>query len=78
VAGMQMQTGLTGSVVGRLYQGAASVPMAGIPEGGTISEAAYGSVPGVNTPGAPAGLHAMIVSGACLVILGIIWWGLPR
>jgi hypothetical protein len=80
MAGMGLDTGLTGSVVGRLYTGrAAQVPMAGIPEGGTISEAAYGAVPGVNeAPASSPGIKAAVVGGICLGLLVFIWWGLPR
>jgi hypothetical protein len=76
--GLNSGAGLGGSVVGRLYGGAAAPPMAGIPEGGTIREAAYGEVPGVNIPGGQPGIRATVVSGICLVLIVAIWWGLPR
>ncbi len=82
MAGMGLDTGLTGSVVSRLYAGQArQVPMAGIPEGGTVTEAAYSAVPGVNEGGGMAaspGIKATVVGGFCLGILVFIWWGLPR
>jgi hypothetical protein len=84
MSGMQMPTGINsgaglgGSVVGRLYGGAAAPAMAGIPEGGTIRAAAYGEVPGVNTaPVTRPGISATLVSSLCLVALVVIWWGLP-
>lgn len=80
MAGMRIATGLTGSVVGNLYggYGSASVPAAtGIPEGPqTITQQAWG----VPSPGSGRrlGLTAAGIGTAALVLLGFIWWALPR
>lgn len=80
MAGMRLGTGVSGSVVGGLYggYGGASVPAAsGIPEGpGTITQQAFG-VPSASG-GSRIGLHAAAISTAALVLLGFIWWALPR
>lgn len=80
MAGMRIATGLNGSVVGNLYggYGAAAVPAAtGIPEGPqTITQQAWG----VPSPGSGRrlGLAAAGIGTAALVLLGFIWWALPR
>jgi hypothetical protein len=79
MSGMKLGTGVTGSVVGNLYggYGGAAVPgVSGVPEGGTITQQAWG----VPSPGSGTmiGLHAAGISTAALVLLGFIWWALPR
>jgi hypothetical protein len=80
VAGMKLGTGVTGSVVGNLYggYGGAAVPGAStVPEGpNTITQQAWG-VPSPSS-GSRVGLHAAAISTAALVVLGFIWWALPR
>jgi len=80
MAGMKLGTGVSGSVVGGLYggYGSASVPAAsGVPEGpGTITQQAFG-VPSAGA-GPAVGLHAAGISTIALVLLGFIWWALPR
>lgn len=80
MAGLNLGTGVTGSVVGNLYggYGSASVPAAsGIPEGpGTITQQAWG-VPGAAS-GPRVGLHAGALSTLALGLLVFIWWALPR
>ncbi len=80
MAGLNMQTGLSGSVVGGLYggYGGASVPAAsGIAEGpGTITQQAWG-VPGPGG-GRRVGLAAAGIGTAALAALVFIWWALPR
>jgi len=80
MAGMKLGTGVTGSVVGNLYggYGGAAVPTAtGVPEGpGTITQQAWG-VPSPSS-GSKLGLKAAGISTAALVLLGFIWWALPR
>lgn len=81
MAGLNMATGLNGSVVGGLYGGypAASVPAAtGIPEGPTtITQQAWG-VPSVSSGGSRLGLKAAGISTGALVLLAFIWFALPR
>jgi hypothetical protein len=86
MAGMKIGTGLNGSVVGGLYggygngtPGSAAAPAAsGIPEGpGTITQQAWG-VPPATGAGAGIGLRAASIGTIALVLLGIIWWTLPR
>lgn len=80
MAGMNMATGLSGSVVGGLYggYGSAAVPAAtGVPEGpGTITQQAWG-VPSASG-GRNVGLHAAGISTGALILLAFIWWALPR
>jgi hypothetical protein len=81
--GLQMRTGLTGSVVPQLYGGggATYVPAAGIPEGGTVSMAAYGPAGASASAGASVhapGITAAVVSGLALATLIVIWWAAPR
>lgn len=80
MAGLRLNTGVTGSVVGGLYSGygGAAVPAAsGIPEGpGTITQQAWG-VPSASS-GSNVGLHAAGIGTIALVLLGFIWWALPR
>jgi hypothetical protein len=80
MAGMKLGTGVTGSVVGNLYggYGSAGVPAAsGIPEGPvTITQQAWG-VPSAGS-GTGTGIKAAGISTAALILLGFIWWALPR
>lgn len=80
MAGMKLGTGVTGSVVGNLYGGyggAAAPAASGVPEGpGTITQQAWG-VPSPSS-GSRVGLHAAGISTLALVVLGFIWWALPR
>jgi hypothetical protein len=80
MAGMRLGTGVTGSVVGNLYggYGSAGVPAAsGIPEGpGTITQQAWGVPSASGSTG--VGIKAAALSTAALVLLGFIWWALPR
>jgi len=83
MAGMKLGTGVnaTGSVVGSLYGGypAAAVPAAStVPEGPrTITQQAFG-VPSVSPSGSGIGLRAAAISTGALILLGVIWWLLPR
>jgi hypothetical protein len=80
MAGMKLGTGVTGSVVGNLYggYGGAAVPgVSTVPEGpATITQQAWG-VPSASS-GSRIGLHAAGISTAALIVLGFIWWALPR
>lgn len=80
MAGLNLSTGLSGSVFAGGYPGyaAASTPAATtVPEGpSTISQAAYG-VPGVGG-GGRKGLTAAAIGTAALAALVFIWWSLPR
>jgi len=80
MAGLNVSTGLTGSVFAGGYPGygPASVPAATtVPEGpSTITQQAYG-VPGVGG-GGKKGLTAAAIGTAALAALWFIWWSLPR
>lgn len=80
MAGMNLRTGATGSVVGSLYggYGGAAVPAAsGVPEGPTtITQQAFGVPPAGGT--SRVGLSAAAIGTAALGILVFIWWALPR
>jgi len=80
MAGLNLGTGVTGSVVGGLYSGygSAAVPAAsGIPEGpSSITQQAWG-VPSASGGGG-VGIKAAGISTAALILLGFIWWALPR
>jgi len=77
---MKLGTGVTGSVVGNLYggYGGAAVPgVSTVPEGpGTITQQAWG-VPSPSS-GTRIGLHASAIATGALILLGVIWWVLPR
>lgn len=81
MAGLNMATGLNGSVVGGLYggYGGASVPAAStVPEGPrTITQQAFG-VPSATSPSGSLGLKAAGISTGALILLAVIWWMLPR
>ena len=80
MAGMKVATGLTGSVVGNLYggYGGEAVPgVSGVPEGPqTITQQAWG-VPSAGG-GSRLGLWGAGIGTAALVVLGFIWWALPK
>jgi hypothetical protein len=80
VAGLQLGSGLQGSVFAGGYPGyaSASTPYATtVPEGpSTITQQAYG-VPGVSGGGSK-GITAAAISSAALALLIFIWWSLPR
>lgn len=80
MAGLSLNTGLTGSVFSNGYPGynSAAVPAATtVPEGpSTITQMAYG-VPGTGA-GGRKGLTAAALGTLALVALGFLWWSLPR
>ena len=84
MAGLQLGSGVsgqvTGSVIPGLYggYGGASVPAASnIAEGPvTITQQAWG-VPSASGGGG-VGIKAAGISTAALILLGFIWWALPR
>ena len=80
MAGLNLQTGLTGSAVGSLYNGsssAAAPTRTAVPSGPmTVAQAAYGG-PG-DGGGAATGRHAVIIGVIAAGILLFMWWGLPR
>jgi len=79
MAGLNLQTGFTGSAVGNLYNyNGASVPAAsGVPEGpATITQQAWGVPPAGGDR--PRGLHAAAIGTGALILLALIWWSLPR
>jgi hypothetical protein len=83
MSGLNLSTGLTGSVVGGLYGpngGASSArpTRTAMPEGpSTVTAAAYGGSGGGST-GPNPGRHATIIGAVALGLLVFIWWGLPR
>ena len=77
-----VETGLTGSVVGRLFGGGGSTavapPRTYMPEGpATVSQAAYGSGAG-DVAASNAGIHALIGGMVAFGLLVGIWVTLPR
>jgi hypothetical protein len=82
MAGLNLSSGigLNGSVFAGGYPGysGAAVPAAStVPEGPTtITQQAYG-VPGVSG-GSRKGLTCAAIGTGALVLLGFIWWSLPR
>lgn len=80
MAGLQLGTGFRGSAVGNLYggYGSASVPAAStVPEGPmTITQSAFGVPPAGGTQN--HGIRAAAISTGALILLGLIWWTLPR
>lgn len=78
MAGLNLQTGLTGSAVGSLYNGSSSVQptRTAVPEGPmTVAQAAYG---GAGGGGGRCGTHAVVIGVIAAGILLFMWWGLPR
>lgn len=80
MSGLNLQTGLSGSVVGGLYgPGSSSVAptRTAVPEGPTtIAQAAYGG--GADGGGSNAGMHTCLIGGISIAILLFMWWSLPR
>jgi len=80
MSGLNLQTGLTGSVVGGLYNGgtAAAPTRTAVPEGPTtVAAAAYGGGAGM-TGSDGVGIHAALIGGIAVVLLFCMWWALPR
>lgn len=79
MAGLNLQTGLTGSAVGNLYNGGTSSmapTRTAVPEGPmTVAQAAYGGGGGGN---GSCGTHAVVIGVIAAGILLFMWWGLPR
>jgi len=79
MSGLNLQTGLSGSVVGGLYPGggtAAAPTRTAVPEGPTtIAQAAFGGGAGASNG---VGIHATVVGAAALLLLICMWWALPR
>ena len=78
MSGLNLQTGLTGSAVGSLYNGssAAAPTRTAVPEGPmTVADAAYGGGGGGS---GRCGTHAVVIGVIASVILFCMWWGLPR
>lgn len=82
MSGLNLSTGLTGSVVGGLYgpNGGASAAMptrTAVPEGPTtVAAAAYGGVGAEG--GSNSGMRACFIGAAAIGILLFMWWTLPR
>lgn len=82
MSGLNLSTGLTGSVVGGLYgpNGGATAAMptrTAVPEGPTtVASAAYGG--SADPGGSNSGLRACIIGGASIAVLIFMWWTLPR
>lgn len=81
MSGLQLQSGLTGSVVGGLYGGngssAAAPTRTAVPEGPTtVAQAAYGGSGGGG--GSNSGMHTCIIGGLAIAVLLFMWWSLPR
>lgn len=81
MSGLNLQTGLTGSVVGGLYgngSSAAAPTRTAVPEGPTtVAAAAYGGGGG-DGGGSNAGVHACVIGALSIAILLFMWWSLPR
>ena len=81
MSGLNLQTGLTGSVVGGLYPGgtsSAAPTRTALPEGPTtVAQAAFGGGAGITGNG-NVGMHTVFVGAAALLILACMWWALPR
>ena len=81
MSGLNLQTGLSGSVVDGLYPGggtAAAPTRTAVPEGPTtIAQAAFGGGAGVSASNG-VGIHATVVGAAALLLLICMWWALPR
>lgn len=82
MSGLNLSTGLTGSVVGGLYgpNGGATAAMptrTAVPEGPTtVAAAAYGGAGGEG--GSNSGMRACFIGAASIAILLFMWWTLPR
>lgn len=82
MSGLNLSTGLTGSVVGGLYgpnSGASAVAptRTAVPEGPTtVAAAAFGGAG--DEGGSSSGMHTCLIGGLALGILLFMWWTLPR
>jgi hypothetical protein len=82
MSGLNLSTGLTGSVVGGLYgpNGGATAAMptrTAVPEGPTtVAAAAFGGAG--SDDGSSAGMHTCLIGGLAIGILLFMWWTLPR
>lgn len=83
MSGLNLSTGLTGSVVGGLYGpgggGASAVAptRTAVPEGPTtVAAAAFGGAG--DEGGSSSGMHTCLIGGLALGILLFMWWTLPR
>ncbi len=76
--GLQLGTGLSGSVFANGWPGGAAVPAAStVPEGPvTITQQAFG-VPSPSS-GSRKGLFGAGIGTFALIALAFIWWSLPR
>ena len=80
MSGLNLQTGMTGSVVGGLYGGQSSVSptRTAVPEGPTsIASMAYGGGAGMDGTSS-VGMHSVGVGMIALALLVCMWWALPR
>ena len=81
MSGLQLSTGLSGSVVGGLYgpgSTAAAPTRTAVPEGPTtVAQAAYGGGGG-DGGGSNSGLHACVIGGLSIAILIFMCWGTAR
>ena len=82
MSGLNLSTGLSGSVVGGLYgpgSSAAAPTRTAVPEGPTtVAQAAYGGGGGGADGGSNAGMHTCFIGGLSIAILIFMWWSLPR
>jgi hypothetical protein len=82
MSGLNLSTGLSGSVVGGLYgpNGGATAAMptrTAVPEGPTtVAAAAYGGGGGEGVSN--SGMHTCLIGGIAIGILLFMWWTLPR
>lgn len=87
MAGLTLDTGLTGSVVGNLFpqsgnssfSSSAKPARTMLPEGPTtVTGAAFGPGAGGPSGGTNAGMHVTLAGLIAAAVLVFIWWGLPR
>jgi len=83
MSGLNLSTGLTGSVVGGLYGpnggGASAVAptRTAVPEGPTtVAAAAFGG--SADASGSNSGVRACVIGAASIAVLLFMWWTLPR
>lgn len=80
MSGLNLSTGMTGSVVGGLYGGQSAVQptRTAVPEGPTtIANLAYGGGAGMDGTSS-IGMHTVGVGTIALILLVCMWWALPR
>ena len=81
MSGINLQTGLTGSVVSGLYGNGSSAgapTRTAVPEGPTtVAQAAFGGGAGM-TGSDGVGLHSVFVGAVALALLVFMWYALPR